>query len=304
MNIVTVTLNPAIDIHMSLDELIVGQENYVSSFHRRAGGKGVNVSRTLKLLNIPSKAVIAVGKENGSSFIAELRDDRLDTAGYEVEGAIRENINIHADNGVETRINREGFALSPQDLDNIYSLINPDQDTIVALCGRLPKGISKEDFALFFNRIKASGALTVLDSSSLTLDDMKTIKPWLIKPNITECSGKNKSKEQLISTAKELCSSGIVNVMISLGGDGAIYASSDSVYTVSVPSIQPLSTVGAGDSTIAGFIAAHSQGYDIKNTLSLACATGTASCLTQGTEPPMREDIDRILKSITLDKIM
>lgn len=304
MNIVTVTLNPAIDIHMSLDELIIGQENYVSSAHRRAGGKGVNVSRTLKAFGLASKAVIAIGKDNSREFISELQSDCLDTLSYQVYGAIRENINIHAKNGIETRINREGFALSAQDLDKIYDLVSPDSSTIVALCGRLPKGISKEDFALFFNRIKSSGALTVLDSSSLSLADLASLKPWLIKPNITECSGKNKNKEQLISTAKELCSSGVVNVMISLGGDGAIYASSDSVYTVGVPSILPLSTVGAGDSTIAGFIAAYSQGYDIKNTLALACATGTASCLTIGTEPPMREDIDRILKTITLNKII
>ncbi len=304
MNIVTVTLNPAIDIHMTLDELIVGQENYVTSAHRRAAGKGVNVSRTLKALNIPSKTVLAVGNENGHSFISELRYDGLDILAHTVDGAIRENINIHASNNVETRINREGFTLSSYDLDDIYDLIRPDSDTVVALCGRLPRGISKDEFALFFNRIKDSGALTVLDSSSLTLDDMATRKPWLIKPNLIECGAADKSRDALIDAARKLASLGISHVMISMGGDGAIYASSDGIYTVSVPRIRPLSTVGAGDSTIAGFIAARSRGYDIKDTLALACATGTASCLTQGTEPPTREDIDRILKTITLNKIL
>ena len=110
MKIITLTLSPAIDIHCHTDSFIAEHENFAETSSKDAGGKGINISRALLAGGCDSLAVVAVGKENGASFLASLDADGLNTAAVETDGQIRENITIHPKNGKETRLSFSGFS--------------------------------------------------------------------------------------------------------------------------------------------------------------------------------------------------
>ena len=140
-----------------------------------------------------------------------------------------------------------------------------------------------------------------MDSNSFDFDDLIAIKPWFIKPNEQEISkllGKEIScHEDALTVAKELVLKGVSEeVMISLGKLGSVWASKDSSAVVSVPDIPILSTIGAGDSTVAGYIAATAEGRTPSDALRLAAAFGSAACVSEGTRPPLPCDVEKLYK--------
>jgi fructose-1-phosphate kinase PfkB-like protein len=134
------------------------------------------------------------------------------------------------------------------------------------------------------------------------MEDFAAVKPWFIKPNqeeISRCVGKEiRTPAEALEAAREIRARGIENVMVSLGGDGAVLSSAEGDFTVSVPKIDVISTIGAGDSSVAGFCAAFAEGKSPIECLINAVSYGSAACLTAGTNPPKREDVEAIRKMI------
>ncbi len=305
MKIITLTLNPAFDSHCSADSLRLGCENFARIESCEAGGKGINISRALSSYGIESRAVLLLGKENGEQFKRALLDDRMSCSFFETEGRIRENITIHSKNTSETRISFDGFEAGEDDMARIEDHIADkiDNETILTFTGSLPVGISSEASVGFLKRMKERGARIVIDSRSLSLDDILAVKPWLIKPNEEEIVNYSSltvcDLEGAARAASELFRRGYAeNVMISLGAKGAVLACRDGVFAVPAPHIDVRSTIGAGDSSIAGFIAAHIEGKGALRCLKLAVAFGSAACLSSGTKPPQKKDIKKLAKII------
>ena len=298
--IVTITLNPAFDVHCAMESFIPFSENYANDKSRFIGGKGINVSRALNSLGIESEAICVIGKENGEDFLNQANQEGLRITPVFAKGCIRENLTIHSTDKKETRISFEGFECSEEILKKVGSLIEADKDTIVAFCGRLPKGISKTSAVEFLKGIRNKGAFLVVDCNSFNLAELCEIKPSLIKPNETEIL-QFSNGESLIDTAKMLNSKGIKHVIISCGSDGGIYASNTLCAKISVPKINVVSTIGAGDSTIAGFIYSLYNGKSITDSLIFGFSTGSAACLTEGTTPPKETQILKIIKDVKLD---
>ncbi len=299
--ITTLTLNPVFDIHVDIENFRLGKENLACSRSSDIGGKGINITRVLRTAGIDSHAIIALPSENGDTFLSALKNEGIEPAIIECEGRIRENITIHERNGTETRLCFKGFESTPKLLSKAEELI--DDGGIVAFSGSLPVGIDAADAEAFLTRLRKRGARLVVDSKSVTLDMLRRIRPWLIKPNGEECEeyfGKL-DQEKLYQTALKLNADGIENVMISLGGDGALLATRGKVYRARVPKIGVLSTIGAGDSTVSGFIAA--DGEAPHQQLRIAVSYGTAACLVSGTKPPKSDDIKRIYEAVTVEEI-
>jgi fructose-1-phosphate kinase PfkB-like protein len=151
------------------------------------------------------------------------------------------------------------------------------------------------------------GARVVIDSKSFTLSDLIDVKPWLIKPNGEEIEVYSdrvvKDFGDCRGLAEELCAKGIENVMISLGEKGAMLVNSDGAFVAVPPSVSAVSTVGAGDSTIAGFVSAFADGKRAEECLRRAVAFGSAACMRGGTAPPMACNIADILKNIKVFSI-
>jgi len=304
----TVTLNPVFDRHLYLKEFRAEKQNRALKEVVCAGGKGVNVSRVLTLLGAKNDAIAALGAYDAQEYLRLAEESSVKVRPYYVEKQnVRTNTVIHPKNAPETGVSTDSLVMSDDDLDNILKMTLAEKAEYTVFSGRLPQGLTKAAVIGFLKALKAEGTKLTVDSSSLTVADLMEIKPWLIKPNRSEIKALGYDVADSAS-AKEaaiaLLSSGIQNVIVSLDGDGGIYAGEYGTYSVSVPKIErPLSTVGAGDSTVAGFVSAIEYGYPIDKALILAFSCGTAACLTEGTEPPRRSDIEFIARSVNVKKI-
>ncbi len=299
MKIYTITLNPAYDIHANAESLSLGHENLAHVTSRDAGGKGINISRALTYNGVENTAIVVLGKENSADFKKSLTADNISYIGIEENGRIRENLTIHTDSG-ETRISFSGFSLDNGILGEISALITAGGDTVVTFTGSVPNGVDVHEIKQFLAKFKISGAKIVIDSRSFTLSDLIEVKPWLIKPNAEEiaqysCKAVNDFSDCL-DLARRLNRDGIENVMISLGDQGALLVTDSFEAVATPPTIQALSTIGAGDSTIAGFIAAYSNGNTPDECLRTAVSYGTAACFLEGTTPPTPENVTEISK--------
>ena len=305
MKIYTITLSPAYDVHATAKSLELHHENLAHVTSRDAGGKGVNVSRALTYNGVDNTAIVVLGCDNCADFKAALESDKMTYIGIEKCGRIRENITIHEEGADETRISFSGFSLDNGVLSEVEALIPADADTVVTFTGSVPKGVDMHEIKKFLARLKKAGVKVVVDSRSFTLDDLIEVAPWLIKPNSEEIetySGKEvNSFVDCLDFAKNLCAGGIENVMISLGEKGAILVTADGAVGAVPPAINALSTIGAGDSTIAGFIAAYTEGKSAAETLRTAVSYGSAACMLEGTTPPTKENVAEIYKDVKIE---
>ena len=155
--------------------------------------------------------------------------------------------------------------------------------------------------------LRRRGVKIVLDSRSFDKQDMIDVSPWLIKPNEEEIGTYADVEVHDFKDAKQaaeiLRSKGIENVMISLGAKGAMLCGSDGCYVAHAPKINALSTIGAGDSSIGGFCAAAKLGLTLSDSLRYAVAYGSAACMTAGTQPPRKEDVESLLSVITVETL-
>ena len=308
MNIITITLNPAFDVHCFVRDFQPYHENLAKITTSEAGGKGVNISRALTVCGTENLAFVVLGEENGESFIRAMSEDGMTYRTISVKGRIRENITVHTDTADETRISFAGFDAPENLLAQVETALLPkiDGETVVTLTGRNPSGVSIEGTKKMLRRFAERGAKIVIDSRSFSLADLVEMKPWLIKPNQEEISAylerEIETLDEVVTAAKKLHEDGIANVMISLGSKGAMLVSDEGVFAARPPKIEAISTIGAGDSSIAGFLAAFSEGQNAKNCLCRAVAYGTAACLTEGTKPPRREDVASVMGEIVVEE--
>lgn len=308
MKIITLTLNPAFDTHCNIESLVLHHENFAKITSTDAGGKGVNISRALTANGVPNRAVVITGTQNQALFLQMLESEGLDISSIEAKGRIRENITVHETGKDETRISFEGFSCDKSILDKVLEAIgNVDSDTVVTFTGSAPVGLLTEDISKLLQKLRDDGAKIVIDSRSFTPSDLVRFKPWLIKPNKDEAEAFANSPVTDVSSALKVAvdfyNKGIENVLISLGADGAVLACKDGVFHADAPKINAISTIGAGDSMIAGFISGFAKGLDIQKTLSQAIAFGSAACLQEGTRAPERTDIEEIIKNVKVSKV-
>ncbi len=302
--IYTLTLNPAYDIHATVENLQLLHENLAHVTSRDAGGKGVNISRALSANSINNRALVVLGEENGAEFENALKKEGIDALYLRKKGRIRENLTIHERDG-ETRISFSGFSVGNGIFDEIEALLNLQKGDILTFTGSLPNGVAMNAVKSFLASCRKKGVFLVIDSRSFSLDDLFEVKPLLIKPNSEEISaymGKEAtSLSDCINFAKACVQNGIENAMVSLGAKGALLATKGGVLIATPPKIEAISTIGAGDSSIAGFLAAYECGVPASDCLKNAVAYGSAACLTEGTQAPRKEDIIKIAKEIKIE---
>lgn len=303
MKIITLTLGPAFDMHCHADRLVLDHENLVYMDLCQAGGKGVNISRALVNNGTSNLALLVLGQENADSFMRNLDADGVTYEAITVPGRIRENITIHT-GATETRISFPGFRVEPDVLPQVEArlLALADEETIITMTGRVAEGMAVADVIAMLRKAAAKGAKIVVDSRSFSLEDLKELKPWLIKPNQEEISAylgrEISSLEQTLAEAKALHEAGVANVMISMGGDGALLVCDEGTFIAVPPKVDVKSTIGAGDSSIAGFAACPSN--RAADRLQWAVAYGSAACMAEGTLPPEPADVAFIKDNIQL----
>ena len=260
--IVTITLNPAIDETVFLDRLDVGAVNRASRHHRQAGGKGVNVSFMLADYGLAGTATGFLGSGNTRIFEDGFRESGIREDFLRIDGETRTGIKIVEESTREnTDINFPGAKPSAQDfgnlLEKVEQLATPGRWFVVA--GSLPDGISVADFSRLLRCIRAGGSPIAVDTSGAALMAAVDCGVDVIKPNhheLAEILGQPlPDTAARIAAAMRMQREKVPHVVLSMGAEGALFASPDGVLMAQAPPVKVVSTVGAGDSLLAGYLA-------------------------------------------------
>lgn len=284
--ILTLTLNPALDITVSLDSLRAGQVNRSQAQHSHAAGKGLNVAQVLADLGHSVTVGGFLGRDNLQLFEALIQWRGFADCFVRVAGETRSNIKLVEANGCVTDINGQGLevdAASRSALMRKLLQIAPGHDAVV-VAGSLPRGIDPQWFAELLGQLKAQGLKIALDSSGEALRAGLQAAPWLVKPNTDELaevlghSVTGRAEQQ--QAASQLLASGIEHVVVSQGEHGVSWYRAGAVLHAQPPQVRVASTVGAGDSLVAGMVHGLLQGEAPAQTLRRATAIA-AQAVTQ-----------------------
>ncbi|SUB23530.1 1-phosphofructokinase [Avibacterium avium] len=277
--VATITLNTAYDLVGRLKRIELGEVNTVETLGLFPAGKGINVAKVLKDLGVDVAVSGFLGRDNQGDFNTMFAELGLEDRFQRVAGKTRINVKITETEADVTDLNFLGYEISPQDWQNFVqqSLLLCKDFDIVAVCGSLPRGVSPTDFADWLKQLQQAGVKVVLDSSNAALSAGLSANPWLVKPNHRELEAwaghSLPTLEDIIAAAEKLRAQGIANVIISMGADGSLWLSEQGVIQAKPPKCeQVVSTVGAGDSMVAGLIYGLSKSLSQQDTLAFASA--------------------------------
>lgn len=307
-NIISVTLNPSIDVTLWTDDMDFDATNRVLKETREAGGKGINVSRVVQSFGLPNLCLTVTGEDNSDEFAAYLEEESIHYELLKIEGAVRENLTLrHEDRTI--KINRKGPFLSVMMIGALMALIHNrmKEGDIVMFGGSLPENVAVSDYVELMMAVKQAGGRVVVDSDLLTLEDYRRVSPWLIKPNIHELRRilpvRDSSTEAVVEAAGELCRAGVENVLVSLGSEGLICVNEQGAVRADAPSIDVKSSVGAGDSALAGYIIGVVKEYGMEECVRLAAACGASCVMQEGTALANRETTFALLEQIHVERV-
>ncbi|WP_456277750.1 1-phosphofructokinase [Bacillus sp. AK128] len=298
------TLNPSIDYVVELESVSLGKLNRTDQTSYYPGGKGINVSRVLKRLGVENKALGFIGGFTGRFITDFLDQEGISHQFIELEEPTR--INIKLKTNQETEINGSGPFISESQKEQLYNLIGGlTQGDYFVLAGSFPPSISLDYYKSLAALCEEKGISFVIDVSGPPLKETLSYKPFLIKPNqheLAELVGHDiSSKEEAISYGRKLLTEGPQNIIISMGGEGAVLVNADMTLVATVPKGTVKNSVGAGDSTVAGFMASYSQNGDIAEAFRNGVASGTATAFSS--DLCTEEAVKHIVTQIQLEKL-
>jgi 1-phosphofructokinase len=293
--IVTVTLNPSLDRTLAVAALVRGEVVRADSTLEDPGGKGVNVTRFLSAHGTDSIAVLPAGGSIGRGLVGLLADAGIPHRAIPIAGTTRANVTVVEPDGTTTKLNEPGPDLSPAELDALVGAVAElaTAGGWVVVAGSLPADLDTAIVRRLAEVARAAGARFALDASGAALADGLAARPDLIKPNgeeLGEVLGRELATlDEVLDGCAEARSRGAGAVICSLGADGAVLVDGDGSWRAIGPSVPVLSTVGAGDSLLAGFLHAGGSGPEA---LQVGVAWATAAVQTPGTGVPPAELID------------
>lgn len=278
--IYTVTFNPSIDYVMFVDDFAAGALNRTTATAKFAGGKGINVSRVLQTLQVPSTALGFIGGFPGHFIENTLKAEGIYTAFTQVDEDTR--INVKLKSQTETEINAAGPHITEAQVATLFEQLQATtSDDIVVVAGSVPSSLPDTIYIDIAKITQQTGAKLVVDAEKSLIEGILPYQPLFIKPNQHELEAmfntKIETDQDVLTYARRLVDKGAQSVIVSLGGAGAIYADREVAYKIQAPQGQVVNTVGAGDSTVAGMIAGLSQNLALPEALTLAIASGSAT---------------------------
>ncbi len=299
--IYTLTLNPAIDYVLRLDNLNIGNINRSKNENIYFGGKGINVSLILSEFGVKSVATGFVAGFTGDALVKGISSDNIKCDFAKLENGIT-RINVKIRHGEETDINAQGPIVDESDINRLFQkLDNTTKGDLLILSGSVPSNLPQDIYEKIMQRLKPKGVSFLVDAEGELLLSTLKYKPFLIKPNADELgdifSVKIKNTADAIQYAKELRKMGAQNVLVSLGKNGAVLLDEkDREYYMPACKGDAVDSVGAGDSMLAGFIAGYLLNGDYSYALKLATAAGGATAFSQGLAK--KEDIESLLEQL------
>lgn len=305
MKIITITFSPCIDKTTSVPDFIPEKKLRCASPVLEAGGGGINVSRALVKLGGQSIAVYPSGGCTGALFDKLLAKDRVTSKIVRAVSETRENfIVVKESTGEQYRFGTPGTPLAENEWKEMVKMVEDENeiDFIVA-SGSLPPGVPLDIYAKIATIAKNKKARLIVDTSGEALKHAINEGVFLVKPNLNELgalTGKPVANAtQIIEAARQIINdTNCKVVVVSMGGAGALFVTEDHAEKISVPKVDLKSTVGAGDSMVAGIVLYLSQGFSLLEAVQYGLACGTAATMNPGTELCKKDDADQLFKQI------
>ena len=299
--IYTITFNPALDYISQVDNFEIGKINRTKTEKILPGGKGLNVSTVLKNLGIENTALGFIAGFTGDELKSDIEERGIKTDFIKVEKGIT-RINVKISSNEETALNGNGPEITEKDIKELLEKIKKiEKEDIVIIAGNIPKCINNNIYEIICKTLEQNKVTFIVDATKELLMNVLKYKPFLIKPNKEELEEtfkeKIETKEDIVVHAKKLQLMGAQNVLISLGGDGAILVTAENKeYFSKAPKGKVVNTVGAGDSMVAGFIAGYKKSGDFEKAFKMGIATGSASAFSMNLATA--EEVANLLKEI------
>jgi 6-phosphofructokinase 2 len=301
--IVTLTLNPAIDKSTTVNAIVPDRKLRCSDPTFEPGGGGVNVSRAIKKLGGTSTAIYLAGGYSGKHLEHLLNLEGIESCVVEFEGQTRENlIVVDESSNSQYRFGMPGAALRNIEWQQVLDILQTASGVeYIVASGSLPKGVPEDFFGRLACIAKKMNAKLVVDTSGEPLRHAMNEGVFMIKPNLGELSNlqgiEELREEDVVKTARAVINKGGTEVMvISMGASGAMLITKDEVIESPSPRVRKRSTVGAGDTMVAGMVLALSKGCTWLRVLQYGIAAGTATTMNPGTELCKKEDVERLYK--------
>lgn len=306
--IVTLTLNPAIDKSTTVKAIVPEKKLRCDVPKFEPGGGGVNVSRALKKLGGTSTAMYLAGGHSGKFYEQLLDDEGIQSIVIAIKSRTRENLIVVDEANAQYRFGMPGPTIQEAEWKScLQQLEDANGIEYLVASGSMPDGVPLDFFAMLADLCNHKNIRFILDTSGKPLKNAIDDGVFLIKPNIGELSSLHGSEElsedDAISAARDIINKGGCQVMvISMGPAGAILVTKDEVFESSAPSVKKRSTVGAGDSMVAGMVYALSKGFNWKQVLQYGIATGTSTTMNPGTQLCKKEDVERLFAKMSAPK--
>nr|WP_322624603.1 1-phosphofructokinase family hexose kinase [uncultured Flavobacterium sp.] len=303
-SILTITLNPTVDKSTSVDHIKPEKKLRCEKPRYEPGGGGINVSRGLVRLGFDSTAFFPSGGRTGKLLEELLAEENVKTLPASVKAETRENfIVVETSHNGQYRFGMPGEDILPEEADAIFNTItslSPTPD-ITVISGSLPPGIDATYIGKLVKALKDKGSLIIADTSGDALTEVLKQGVYLLKPNLGELStltGQTElDNDSADEAAKQLVDEGKAEiVVVSLGPQGAYLVSKDECIFVPAPSVKKRSTVGAGDSMVAGMVSVLSRGGSLTEMARMGVACGSAATMAEGTGLFTKENAEKLYK--------
>jgi 6-phosphofructokinase 2 len=310
-DIVTLTINPAIDIFVNVGRVEPTRKLRCSAPKRDPGGGGINVARVAHRLGASVAAIYPTGGAIGKLLHRLVEREGIESLVTPSHVETRENFTAYEEStGEQYRFVLPGSTLHRAEweavLDKLTSL--PESPKFVVASGSVPPGVPEDFFARVARQARHLGAQCLIDTSGPALKTALMEGVTLIKPNLVELTdlvgNPLDTDDARVAACRKLAASGQVKaVALTLGEQGALLVTTDRVFRAQPLAIEPVSTVGAGDSFLGGMVAALAAGQSLKDAFRVAVAAGSAAVLSPGTELCREENVQRLLRQIKVNEV-
>jgi 1-phosphofructokinase family hexose kinase len=311
--ITTVTLNPAIDITMELSHFVANEYNPVEKVYRIPGGKGINISKAIRVFDIDTMALGFLGGHAGHFVAEQLREYGITTNFWHIEEETRTNvIVIEQDKKTHTLLSDLGPKITEHDLQRFIAIFSRvmAQSKIVAISGSLPKDVPSDIYRQLIEIAHEKNVRTILDAPDVSFEKGLEAKPFLAKPDLRASKNRifNKqvdSQETAINIAHEIVNRGVQIAVISYQDTKDIIATSDKIWLAESVNQQAVNIVGTAEAVIAGFAIklVREKSEDMEDIIKFAMACGLASALTDEEEFHTKEDVKKCLSFIKVSEL-
>ena len=308
--IITVSMNPAIDKTVEVSRLLPGGLNRILKVEYDAGGKGINVSKTIRELVGESIATGFLGGNAGKTIENVLNERNIQNDFIWVDGETRTNTKVFEENGEVTELNEPGPIIGEEQMKKLMNKLEEyaDENALFILAGSIPNGVDKHIYAKIIRLVHTKGAKVLLDADGELFRNSLAAGPDMIKPNrveLEEYAGIDyrASDEEILQMARDLLAKGMKTVAVSMGKSGAMIVREGFEVRCPALSVKAHSTVGAGDAMVAALAYSWDQNLDDEETVRLCMAASAGAVTTIGTKPPTKELVDELKKQVILERI-